>query len=263
VRMQGAAYGPACDQTPLLLGVPVGPRTFAPATDCNVPFSLHRYLFNSTSQQAINFTMTSSSSVSIALKAPESAGLRNDFPSSVGGTSLTYLVPDRPIDVVTFQFSGTQTYTLTANSTSPNVVGCAPRVAFSGVNTTLTLAATDCPGISAGTFSNRFLLLISDGQTITISMTPPPGTFAPRLRVIAGQFPSGTATAAATADGTLSGGATLVFTNTTGSTAAYTIEATSVLAGQTGTYQFRLDASPSSFNFAPPAFAAGSAGVRP
>ncbi len=257
VRMQGAAYGPACAQTPLFLGVTVGPRTFAPATDCNVPFGpLHRYRFTSASQQTISLTVASSDFVSLLIKDPESSSGRVDAGVPTGGTTPIFLMGAHPLDIVAFPISGAPTYSITVNPVaSPNVTGCPFRGVLSGVNTTLTLASTDCPGISAGTLSNRFEVVIGGNQTLTVSATPAPGTFAPRIRIMDGLVPSGVpASVLVTADGTVTQGATLVFTNPGAINANYTIEVTSVLPGQTGSYVLKVDAAPNYFNLAPPAF---------
>jgi len=183
------------------------------------------------------------------VKSALSSRDRIGYPTG-SSVSLPFLIApgDHDIEVVdnTAGFPGGQSYTLTATATSPNLPSCGPVTLFeTGVVAALTLAATDCAGITAGTSSDRFYTWALTGQTITATMSST--AFDPYLRVLSGQA-LGAATVLASDDNGGGGTTARVTYTNTGAPTNFTIEATSATAGGAGAYTLTFDLSPAIYN---------------
>jgi len=249
------AYGPSCSPIQVLVvGTPLN-GTLNNATDCQVPTgkgARDRLVLPLATQRTLRFDVTTSGALIVELKAFNAPSARIGYPAG-SSFSLPFLLPnlgidvDYAVDVADNQpgLPGGQSYTLTATSVSADQPSCGPVILFdSGIVAALTLAATDCAGITAGTKSDRFYLWLLGGQTVTATMSS--SAFDPYLRVLPGQA-LGVATPLANDDN--GGGGTTARVNFTnpGPPTDFTLEATSAVAGATGGYTLSFTISPTIF----------------
>lgn len=167
------------------------------------------------------------------------------FPIIWGPGTYTVMVGDA---------SGTgeqRNYSLRVDATPAQPAGCSTILAYGPVNTSLALTNGDCPGTAAGTFSHRIALLVSPGQTVTVTMAS--AAFDPVVRLLAG-LSLGAGTVIAQDDN--GGGGTsarLVFTNTdANSNSQFTLEFTSAVAAAVGSYAFTVTTTPPIYNLRQP-----------
>jgi hypothetical protein len=256
VLVRAVAYGPSCARQPLAIGVAAS-GTLSIGSDCAVPTgkgTRDRFSLAPAAQQTLTFNVSSSNLVALEVKSASSSRDRIAFAAS-GGTSLPFLVApgDHDVEVVdnTVGLLGGQTYTLTATPVSPDLASCGPVTMFeTGVVATLTLAATDCAGITPLTKSDRFYTWALTGQTIVVTMSS--SAFDPFVRVLSGHA-LGTATVLATDDNSGGGTTARVSYTNLGPPADFTIEATSTLGGGLGAYTLSFELTPPVYNAPPPA----------
>ena len=249
---RATAYGPSCAPAQVLvIDTPLN-GTLNNATDCQVPTgkgARDRLVLPLATQRTLRFDLTTTGALIVELKAHDAPSTRIGYPAG-SSFSLPFLLPnlgvdvDYEVDVADNQpgLPGGQSYTLTATSVSADQPSCGPVILFdSGIVAALTLTATDCAGITAGTRSDRFYLWLLGGQTVTATMSS--SGFDPYLRVLPGQ-----ALGAATplvSDDNGGGGTTARVTYTNpGPPTDFTLEATSALAGATGAYTLSFTISP-------------------
>ncbi len=248
---RAVAYGPSCARQPLAIGTAT-PGSLSNATDCLVPTgkgARDRYSLTLNSQQTLAFNLTTNNPVNVEVKSALSSRDVIAYPSG-SSVSLPFLMAPGDHDVEVADaltgFPAGQSYTLTATASSANLGSCGPVAMFeTGVVASLTLAASDCPGITAGTTSDRFYTWALTGQTLTVTMSS--SAFDPYLRVLAGQALGAAPVLAFDDNGGGGTTARVTYTNA-GAPANFTIEATSTAAGATGAYTLTFDLAPAIYN---------------
>jgi hypothetical protein len=240
---QATYYDATCNQTSMTLGVVYSGAVNS--ADCQVPSARDRYTFTTATQQAVAFTLNSTSPVSLDLK--EANTPRVTYGSTTAVTTIVNLLG--PGTYTVDAVGNTSNYSLSVSAASPNVVGCSNLWAFSGVNQILNLANTDCTGSRAGRFSDPVLMYVGPGQTLTATMSSV--VFDPYLRLLNG---FALTSAVITEDDNGGGGTTakVVYTNPTASTIGVLIEATSALVGATGDYVLTTSLTPAFPNLRAP-----------
>lgn len=259
------AYSAGClPKANLTLGMAVT-GTLSLATGCLVEQqqTLHdRYSIVIPTTRAVTITSSSSSSSNtnfIAWRLPDAQV--NYYGQAIGVAPVTtfpILWGPGTYTVMVGDASGTnipRDYTLQVDATPAQPSGCGTILAYGPVNTSLTLTNADCPGTVASTYSHRIALLLSTGQTVTVTMSST--SFDPLVRLLAG-LSLGAGTVVAQDDN--SGGGTsarMSFTNTDpASDAQFTLEFTSALPSATGAYTFTITTTPAVYNLRRPGSAA-------
>ncbi len=252
-KVRADAYGPAC--TPkgnIAIGTQIS-GTLAIATACTVEpsQSMHdRYTLTVTHDEALSLQASSGLDADPIFVAYRLPGDQLNYLAAFGGAPASIgplLLGAGTYDVLVGDYAATgvtRSYQLSFTPVSPNPSGCAPILPSSGpLSMTLTLTTADCAGTTAGTRSHRGWIVLSSGQTVTITMAS--AAFDPLLKVLSGLTTSaGTVLAL---DNNSGGGTTaqLTFTNNDpNSSGTFTIEFTSAVAAMVGDYTMTLNFSP-------------------
>lgn len=251
-KIRANAYGPGCSPKAT---VAIGTRvtgTLSAATACTVEpsQSMHdRYTLTVPYDQAFSLLASSGSDLNPIFVAYRLPGDQLNYLAAFGATPTAIgplLLGAGTYDIFIGDYAAsgvTRSYQFAFTPIFPNPSGCTPILPSSGpLHVTLTLHTSDCAGTTAGTRSHRAWIVLSSGQTVTVTMQST--AFTPLIKMLRGLT---TSAGSVLALGTGSGGPTaqLTFTNNDPSSdGTFTIELTSALAAAVGDYTLTLSFGP-------------------